>query len=281
MVRSVGAYQSTADKLLSLPLHERIPQDGQYSVPPFAIRQPKGTRAMLDQATEDCAAMHEPAIPADRLTGLQHAIEHAAHLLPAQGPITAFVHHNTLHAFEDTTFAEAVKVGLKVFGCQPYLAEEQYRDRLNSGRIRLDDITAVLLDDMDDRADGLIGSLGTRFHLRLAMLQYPMRVAPGVELRWLVAETDALRRYRKDAPRESRERAIEDTRRWVMRDLRNGMADQDHRIRNMIASLFDRFGKAAIEQWSDAAWESFSDPSVFANYICCKHRIPISASSSI
>ena len=31
---------------------------------------------------------------------LAKAIEHAAHYLPAQGPISVCIHHNTLHAFE-------------------------------------------------------------------------------------------------------------------------------------------------------------------------------------
>jgi hypothetical protein len=34
-----------------------------------------------------------------RLARLRQAVEHAAHLLPMQGPIGVFVHHNTLHAF--------------------------------------------------------------------------------------------------------------------------------------------------------------------------------------
>lgn len=54
---------------------------------------------------------------------LQHAVNHAAHLLPAQGPITVFIHHNTLHAFEDLPFTEAVRRGAEVFGCQTYLSE--------------------------------------------------------------------------------------------------------------------------------------------------------------
>ena len=35
---------------------------------------------------------------------LCQAVERAAHLLPMQGPIGVFVHHNTLHAFEDRPF---------------------------------------------------------------------------------------------------------------------------------------------------------------------------------
>ena len=161
----------------------------------------------------------DAATPLDRL---QHVIEHAGHLLPAQGPITVFIHHNTLHAFEDLPFDKGVQAGARVFGCLPYLAEDRYRQELARGRIRVDDLAAVLRDDLGERSDALIGPLGTRYHLWLTMLQYPLRLGPTEELRWFVAETDALTRVRKEAPPEMRERLLQETRHWVMRDLRNG-----------------------------------------------------------
>src|SRR5262245_34421688 len=106
-----------------------------------------------------------PAAPAGRaadLERLRHAIEHAAHLLPAQGPITVFIHHNTLHAFEDLPFTEAVRKGGKVFGCQPYLSEDRYREELGRGRIRFADLQAVLQEDLGAAADEKVLRLGTR-----------------------------------------------------------------------------------------------------------------------
>ncbi|HEX8203888.1 MAG TPA: putative inorganic carbon transporter subunit DabA, partial [Isosphaeraceae bacterium] len=91
----------------------------------------------------------------DRREHLHHlgeVIEHAAHLLPAQGPITVFIHHNTLHAFEDLPFAEAVAKGAHVFGCHPYLTEDRYREALTRGRIRFAELQEVLEQDLGARA---------------------------------------------------------------------------------------------------------------------------------
>ena len=214
----------------------------------------------------------DAATPLERL---KHVIEHAGHLLPAQGPITVFIHHNTLHAFEDLPFDKGVQAGARVFGCLPYLAEDRYRQELARGRIRVDDLAAVLRDDLGERSDALIGPLGTRYHLWLTMLQYPLRLGPTEELRWFVAETDALTRVRKEAPPEMRERLLQETRHWVMRDLRNGqrrhlashMTDESDisasptdplHERTFIADLLERLGESSIERWSNATWETFT-----------------------
>src|SRR5438876_9832320 len=81
---------------------------------------------------------------------LQRVIDHAAHLLPAQGPIGVFIHHNTLHAFENLSFDEAVQQAGRVFGCEPYLSETRYHRERAAGRILDDDLRAVLSDDLGD-----------------------------------------------------------------------------------------------------------------------------------
>jgi uncharacterized protein YbcC (UPF0753/DUF2309 family) len=187
----------------------------------------------------------------------EEILEHAVHVLPSQGPIQIFVHHNTLHAFEHLPFEEAVEYAAQVYGCQPYLAEDDYRQKLATGRILLEDLSAVLLEDLGDEGEKLLGFLGTRHHLRLAMLQFPLRSGPEAELRWLVAETDALRRFRPETPYGVRERMIEQTRRWVMRDLRNGHRDGWH-AREVLGSLLQQLGESRIEHWSRQTWEAFT-----------------------
>ena len=146
---------------------------------------------MHDRPTPEC----EVCSP---LSTLRHAIEHAAHLLPAQGPITVFIHHNTLHAFEHLPFTEGVREGARVFGCEPFLPKDRYREALQRGRIRFADLEAVLSEELGPAAVERIASLCTRLELRLAMLEYPLRHGPAAELRWFVAETDALKKVRAD-----------------------------------------------------------------------------------
>ncbi len=211
---------------------------------------------------------------AHRDRDLERLIQHAAHLLPSQGPLSVFVHHNTLHAFEDLPFAAALEQASEVYDCQPYLAEERYRRELARGRIRPDDLAAVLHDDLGDRADDLIGLLGTRFYLRLAMLQFPLRLAPGAELRWIVAETDALRKFRADVPAHLRRRTIDGTRRWIMRDFgaeccaTTVAADvKSNEAGALVSELLNRFGASSIEQWSEATWEAFTLQLLWR--VCC------------
>lgn len=183
-------------------------------------------------------------------------VEEAAHLLPAQGPITAFVHHNTLHQFEDLPFDEAVLRGTRLYHCQPYLPEDEFRRLLARDRIRMEDLRTVLMDDLGDGADGLIGRMGTRYHLRLAMLQHPLRQAATPELRWLVAETEALKRFQPETPPLVRKRMIEETRHWVMRDLRTDAATAGPPGQARMHDLLKRFDVSSLERWNDDTWEA-------------------------
>jgi len=206
-----------------------------------------------------------------RLVHLSEVIERAAHLLPAQGPITVFIHHNTLHGFENTPFHEAVKRGALVFGCQPYLTEDRYREELRQGRIRFDKLKRVLAQDLGRSAQEPLPLFGSRLDLRLAMLQYPLRSGPTPELIWFVAEADALRRIRSEASFAVRSRLIAETRRWVVRDLRgirelarNGAS---HHGAEGLSELLERFGGSRIESWTDDDWEGFTLHALWR--VCC------------
>ncbi|HEY5311851.1 MAG TPA: putative inorganic carbon transporter subunit DabA, partial [Pirellulales bacterium] len=205
-----------------------------------------------------------------RLRALAECIERASHLLPAQGPITVFIHHNTLHALEDLEFNEAVKKGAQVFGCHPYLSEDQYRDCLRRGRIRFTDLQNVLEHDLGAQARQPLPCFETQLDLRLAMLQSPLHTGPTAELVWYVAEANAMRRVRAETSSAVRARLISETRRWVMRDLRGGPPGQ--RQRNVgpgsLAELIDRFGESTMENWSDDDWEGFTLQALWR--VCCE-----------
>ena len=210
-----------------------------------------------------------------RLEHLNHVIEHATHLLPAQGPINVFVHHNTLHAFEHLHFDEAVQAGGRVFGCRPYLPEDRYRAELARGRILPNDLQNVLREELAERGDERVLSFVTRYQLRLAMLQHSIFLAPDAELRWFVAVTDALTNMRSDAAGVS-DLFIAKTRRWVMRDV-HGLAKvdgkssvQDRHLHLMLKDVFQNFGESSIENWSSKTWESFS---LHALWLICRNGV--------
>lgn len=193
---------------------------------------------------------------------LQDLIEHAAHYLPAQGPINVFIHHNTLHAFEELPFDEAVQTGGRIYGCQPYLTEDQYRLRLANERIQVADLKAVLADDLGERGSELIANLVTRYDLRRAMLEHPLRVAAPAELRWFVAETDALTRFRPEVAPNVATRLLDETRHWLMRDLLPRAQAQSGQPAagesNLLAGLISESSPAALDRMSPQQWEALT-----------------------
>ena len=211
---------------------------------------------------------HEPgdSSPTARQDRLRHAIDRAAHLLPAQGPITVFIHHNTLHAFEHLPFHEAVRLGGATFGCEPYLSEQRYREALNRGRIRFSDLQAVLERELRDRPGAFPERLGRREDFLLAMLEYPHASGSAEELRWFVAETDALRKVRREASAASRAKLIAESRRWVLRDLR--IHSETHRkLPTWAPELFRKFGASRTEDWTEETWEAFALETLWR--VCC------------
>ena len=174
---------------------------------------------------------------------IEKHITEAAKLLPAQGPITAFVFLNSLQALEDLPFEQGLERGQELFGCEIYLSEDQYRQRLAQGRIRAVDLVDTLRADLGDRATRDVGPAGSLFDLRLAMLSSAVRVAPAAELDWFVAETDALSKYGSDVPVSKAERATEETRQWAMREVRTNVS-------NRWKALLPEVEDPSIERWS-------------------------------
>lgn len=65
----------------------------------------------------------------------QHLLHALKHYLPTQGPLKDFVHHNTLHAFQDMKFYDALFKASAIFGFQTTFSLTEYRDLYRMGRI--------------------------------------------------------------------------------------------------------------------------------------------------
>jgi uncharacterized protein len=87
------------------------------------------------------------------------AIARAHGLVPDQGPIGVFIHHNTLHAFQHLPFHEGVQTGAAAVGAKPYLTLEAYRAALRTGRITTGDVDAVLQAHLGEDGER-VGPLG-------------------------------------------------------------------------------------------------------------------------
>lgn len=67
-----------------------------------------------------------------------------AHYLPTQGPLRTFVHHNTLHAFQNMKFHAAIKEAAKIHGAKRYLSVATYLKLLADAKISSSSLAKVL-----------------------------------------------------------------------------------------------------------------------------------------
>ena len=72
-----------------------------------------------------------------------HVLHQLQHYLPAQAPLKDFVHHNTLHAFQESPFFEALQNASETFGYRTTLSLKEFQERY-----KLEGINETVLNDI-------------------------------------------------------------------------------------------------------------------------------------
>lgn len=76
----------------------------------------------------------------------EHVLHELRHYLPSQTPLKDFIHHNTLHAFQQSRFYDAIFLASKVFGYQVTLTLAEFRQLYIINRIRPEILERVVTD---------------------------------------------------------------------------------------------------------------------------------------
>ena len=123
----------------------------------------------------------------------EHRVLHdLKHYLPAQAPLKDFIHHNTLHAFQQLKFHDAARKATKIFGYQTKLQLEEYRALYHSGRIREDVLRRIISEKKgsaktDEWIDKLLHQkYDTSVSARIGQLRANWKTAYSIDLDLLI-----------------------------------------------------------------------------------------------
>ncbi|MBA4141683.1 MAG: DUF2309 domain-containing protein [Nitrosospira sp.] len=132
------------------------------------------------------------------------ALDHMDHVLPGQGPIHDFVHHNTIHGFQHLPFEEALAAYEDLTGTFGYLPEAQNREFYQRGRINDRDLFAALAHDPALQAEQSVytsdGMTIKRKDLYRIALLFDLQAITVSQLNWQIEEMNALGRVQADVP---------------------------------------------------------------------------------
>ena len=131
------------------------------------------------------------------------AIEHFAHILPAQATIKDFVHHNTLHGFEHLKFEDALKEARETMGAYGFWPQEKFREHYLKHRITNTDIHHVLAKNKELKASNeILTSTDHRNICRkdvyLLALLFPLKKITSCQLKWQYEENKAFVSFQPD-----------------------------------------------------------------------------------
>jgi len=143
---------------------------------------------------------------------LAHELEHWGHLLPSQGPMTTFVHHNTLHGLQHEPFERAVAEAERLLGGRAYEPVDRGRARYRAGRITDADLDAVSATRPELGFAEALGTVGGRTvsdaEVRKLHLLHGAAAVPPAVLRDAMTSGDAGCRIAADAPEAARARLL-------------------------------------------------------------------------
>ncbi|GGD55914.1 hypothetical protein GCM10011514_20010 [Emticicia aquatilis] len=123
----------------------------------------------------------------------EHELLHELkHFLPAQAPLKDFVHHNTLHAFQDLKFYDAIRRASKIFGYKVSLSLEEYRALYSKEQINNDILERAIADrkgkaNVEEwKAKALYGKYDESIHPKVGMLRSNWKKKYYIDLDLLV-----------------------------------------------------------------------------------------------
>ncbi len=144
-------------------------------------------------------------------TLLHDLIDEIGHYLPSQHPLDFFIHHNTLHAFEDLTFRDALQEADRLFGTHSLRKEADYFADFLKGRISLEDIDAVLklLPEQTAQTVGLSAFAKHPTLWKRLILQYGIQPPSLGALSWKLFEQSELLHFPERLPRALQQHHVE------------------------------------------------------------------------
>lgn len=76
----------------------------------------------------------------------QKVLHELKHYLPSQAPLKDFIHHNTLHAFQNQKFYEGIHRASEIFGYKTTLSLKDYRKLFEKGDINKTILERIIIE---------------------------------------------------------------------------------------------------------------------------------------